>query len=459
MSQSILTTNSIKYTLKLLFNIANPKRNLKYSIYYNENEFKVIVNFKDSEKRIIFYLVPDSFWFDLINSKRKIKWIRNSEFSELQGIGFELIPILFNKDCDRPFIDIVNENEMIFNFDIISSSFFMLSRWEETVNKNRDKHGRFSAYQSTAYKQDFLNIPIVDVYGLILRNYLKILFNNIDLGFNEFSVKLSHDIDEVRRFSGFKRTIKTIIGGDLIKRKNILFTLDSIKAAIKTLINRKEDPYIKGILELANISKEYNLNSSFYFKTSEKSNYDSGYKIDNTVRNVIGKLQKSGFEIGFHPGYTAYENYNVFIKERKELEIILGHSNYGGRHHYLRFEVPNTWRIWEKAGFKYDSTVGYADYEGFRCGTCHPFQPYDIDYDRELNIIEIPLIVMEATLNGYRNLTPQEGLENIIDLATKCKNVEGVFTLLWHNETIYREWKPWFNIYKKAAKFLSSLIS
>mgnify|MGYP000971870045 CR=1 FL=1 len=39
--------------------------------------------------------------------------------------------------------------------DVFASCFFMLTRWEEYVNKNRDKHDRFSANESLAYKQGF----------------------------------------------------------------------------------------------------------------------------------------------------------------------------------------------------------------------------------------------------------------------------------------------------------------
>lgn len=72
-------------------------------------------------------------------------------------------------------------------------------------------------------------------------------------------------------------------------------------------------------------------------------------------------------------------------------------------------------------------------------------------YDRELDIYEIPLLVMEGTLQGYRNLTPEEGLYSIVELMNKCRNVEGIFTLLWHNTSLCREWGTWIEgVYKKV---------
>lgn len=456
MSKSILTINSIKYTLNHLFNIANPKGNLEYDIDYSTEDNKVTVNFINSNEKFIFNIVPMDRWYRLIKNEREIKWIDQKDIDGLGDIGFNKIPLLFWKEDEDRIVEI-KENHIVFHMDIISSSFFMLTRWEEITDNNKDIHGRSLAKNSVSYKQGFLNIPVVDMYGMILRNYLKLTFSNRDLGRNKFSLKLSHDIDEVRRFLGIKKTIMTILGRDLIINKSISFMIDSVKQLIKTIKNKENDPYIDGIKKIAEISKRFNIDSAFYFKTSDESIYDNSYEIDQSIKGVIKKLQKDGFEIGFHPGYEAFEDYKVFMKEKHRMDEVLGYSFYGGRHHYLRFRVPETWKFWEEAKLKYDSTLGYAEQVGFRCGTCHPFKPFDIEEDREINIVEIPLIVMDVTLIGYQNLAPSEGYKHILDLAEKCNKVEGVFTILWHNGIVFNEYKPWFDMYAEVIESISKV--
>ena len=56
----------------------------------------------------------------------------------------------------------------------------------------------------------------------------------------------------------------------------------------------------------------------------------------------------------------------------------------GGRQHYLRWKSPDTWRILEKTGLKYDVTLSFADHEGFRCGICFPYKPFDVVENRIL---------------------------------------------------------------------------
>lgn len=444
-----MTKNSIEYTINQLFKIANPKGNIKYDININEDNRKVIISIKESDKKIIFNLVEDKAWYDLIEEKcEELNWIGNSRDTYK-------IPVLFWENKELPFVNIKSD-EIIFNGDIISSSFFMLSRWEEKLANESDVHGRFRFADSVACKYNFITIPVVDEYGMLLRKYLKILLPNIDLGENEFRIKLSHDIDDIRRFESVKTAIRTL-GGDLIKRKSINLFNKSLKEWKESSKCPEKDPYFLGVYELANISKQYNMDSAFYFKTSDKSDHDSGYIIEDYVKKCISCLQNEGFEVGFHAGYYTYKNYDNFMKEKERLDKVLGYTSYGGRQHYLRFDVNTTWKYWGQAGLKYDSTVGYAEHEGFRCGTCHPFKPFDIDEDIKLDVIEIPLIVMDGTLQSYRNLTPEEGMNFIMDLINKCGEVEGVFTLLWHNTSIYRGWEDWFEgVYKKTLNLINS---
>jgi len=124
--------------------------------------------------------------------------------------------------------------------------------------------------------------------------------------------------------------------------------------------------------------------------------------------------------------------------EKARLDAVLGETHYGGRQHYLRFQAPDTWRHWEQVGLAYDSTLAFADHEGFRGGTCHPFRPFDVQQDRELNLWEHPLIVMDRTLLNYRGLAPAQAVERVLQLARRCKSVEGDLILLWHNSLLAR---------------------
>jgi hypothetical protein len=124
-----------------------------------ENRNKLIIqdHFFNKYKNDLEYL-------ELKNIPAKVDFIQN-EFTNEKNI----ITIYGNSK-----IETINQEfkTIVCKVDIFASSFFMLTRWEEHVNEKRDNHNRFSAYDSMAYKNNFLERPIVDEYVYMLKNML-----------------------------------------------------------------------------------------------------------------------------------------------------------------------------------------------------------------------------------------------------------------------------------------------
>ena len=66
------------------------------------------------------------------------------------------------------------------------------------------------------------------------------------------------------------------------------------------------------------------------------------------------------------------------------------------------WSTPETALHLEAAGIAYDTTLGFADRAGFRCGTCHEYPMFDIETKRILNLRQRPLILMEASVFSER---------------------------------------------------------
>ena len=173
------------------------------------------------------------------------------------------------------------------------------------------------------------------------------------------------------------------------------------------------------------------------------------------ARECLEALRGGGFEIGLHAGYRTLGDSGRLAEEKGRLAGILGHGRFGGRQHYLRFRVPDTWRDWESVGLTYDSTLTFFDHEGFRCGTCHPYRPFDLERNRELGLWEIPLIVMDGTLRDYRRLSPAAAATHALALAKRCEAVGGTFALLWHNSSLEGSWRAWSEVYEGLVAWLA----
>ena len=352
----------------------------------------------------------------------------------------EDIPIIFGNKI----LNIKNSKLIICGIDIFASIFFMISRWEEYVNLNRDDHNRFPATESVSYKNGFLNRAIVNEYVEMLMNMLLFLGFKKDKRLKKKQLVLTHDIDRLYTWNNWQQVTRVAIG-DLLKRKSIRLAKERFTEYNLIKSKKINDPYDTFDI-LMNISEEYGLKSHFYFMSGGLTKYDNRYCIDEPkCIELISKIKHRGHIIGFHSSYNAYNDSIQFKKEKEKLENVIGQEVTEGRGHYLRFEIPVTWQINEDYGMKIDSTCGYADRVGFRCGTGQEYSVFNILTREKLKLKERPLLLMDTTLFGYQKLDQ----DIIRDLVINLSLHTNMFTVLWHNTQIQH-----MNEYEKLIGFL-----
>jgi hypothetical protein len=320
--------------------------------------------------------------------------------------------------------------------DLLLSLLCTLSRVEEMRPVTRDEHGRFPASASVAVQRGFLERPIVDEYGLAFEQVLSALLPSWKSDRPPLRVNLTHDIDDVGIPFQFRAAI-----GHTLKRRELLATLRDLASTFTPI----EPIELALVRALAHVSKARGFHSAFFWKGSPRSPMDSGYDpFHPKVQSVISHLKEQGFELGVHPGYSTFGSKPALENEVGLLRKALAVQKVGGRQHYLRWS-PQTWLDWESCGLAYDSTVGFADFIGFRAGTAFPFRPWSFSENRELNLIEVPLIVMDCTPVKYMGLSREEGLARIRNCIHRTAAVGGVFTLLWHNVPLLEpEYDGWY---------------
>ena len=340
------------------------------------------------------------------------------------------------------------------NVDIIASSFFMLSRYEEIVSTERDQYGRFPARESIAYKEGFVDRPVVN-------EYLELLWNWIDsfgLGImrkplwpqgKDFAVCLTHDVDHVRKWESDRHSARLLLGDKPFEATRLW------SGSIVSMLKR-ENPYWN-FEEIVAREKQYGFNSSFYFLAGRHHPFDGSYKINsNEVRALIKWLENEGAEVGLHGSFESYNNEAMLSNELATLTSI-AKNVCGVRQHRLRLDPQLTFSAQEKAGLGYDTTLGFAEHEGYRSGIAFPYHPYDLRRNRPFALLEIPLTIMDGTLSQaqYRNLTPDKGWEATRKILETTKRFKSCVTLLWHNSCFAQQCSPGFgDIYWKALEWI-----
>jgi hypothetical protein len=155
----------------------------------------------------------------------------------------------------------------------------------------------------------------------------------------------------------------------------------------------------------------------------------------------MARIANRGHEIGVHPSYRTYRDP---ARTKAEFESVrdaaanegVDQNVWGGRQHYLRWSNPDTWQNWTDAGLSYDSTLGYPERPGFRCGVCREFSAFNLLRRERLALRERPLVVMDESLFGYMKLDWNEAADTMKALNDTCRRWAGDFTLLWHNSSL-----------------------
>jgi hypothetical protein len=340
-------------------------------------------------------------------------------------------------------------NDFSFKKDYIGTIFFFLSGyWEYIHNEIKDNYGRFSALESFQHKKNIIEEPVVDILVEKIKEKLNLTYKN-----ENPRAYITHDIDFLGLPKGFQ-FIKSI-GGDVLKRKDFKIAFDKMR---RKIIN--DDPH--SVNRLIDIHKKYSTKGTFFFMPDiQPKETVGGYNVkknEESLKDIEKKILNINSKVGIHYDVRHLKE-NRMKNDIEKLNNIFETKIESGRAHFLIFDIRKSFDVYEKADLKIDTTGSFADRVGFRFGTSKPFNPYNFKENREYNLIEIPLIVMDGSLQNenYMNLSPEEGFEKIKELIDKIKKYKGTFTFLWHNTSFYTHlWKDWEWVYEETLKYLKN---
>lgn len=419
-----------------------------------EKNNQVVMTLEGHEGQILFP-TQDSVFHQSISNFPSFQWN-----AKVEGFDYpinEFLPAPGSVPLRQPLID-VSSREARIHYDIPGLTFWMLSRREEIGRTDLDSHQRFPAISSHAFRHDYLDRPIIDEWLAILGQVIQRVWPEIGLKEHQFEIKVSHDVDAPARygFQGPKGLIRTVVGDVLLHR-----SFKSAVIAPWVWLNSRHQIHP---LDPANTfdwlmaqSESHGLASAFYFicgRTNPAK--DAHYELEfPSIRKLMREIHRRGHEIGLHPSYDTYKHPELIRREAESLKRVcdeegIQQAQWGGRMHFLRWDQSITLRAWEEAGLSYDSTLGYADHPGFRCGTCHEYPAFDPARDKQLGLRVRPLVAMDCTVMGeqYLGLGPTElAFQKFVGLKQMCQKTGGKFTLLWHNSYF---WDPrHFGIYQR----------
>ncbi len=426
-------TNRLGYTLNVVF------QHLLHTDFSITTDEEYFLNHGDAKLNYGHKRLGDSLFIKSHSLLFQTSIEEQEPHAECRDGQWKLFP-MYGRDLD-------------FDFDPLAATFYMVSRYEEYLPHREDEHGRFCAEESLTHHAGFLHLPVADQWAQLIKN--KITERYPDHPFPRLHYRFVHtvDIDAAWCYlhKGFFRTLMGL-GRDLFWRRD----LEEVRRRFRVLCHREADPFDS----FDYIIRQHQILAPgahllFFVLLADYDNYDKpASHLNPHMRQLVQHLDDYA-KMGIHPGYPSLEHPEQTDEEIKRLEHIIHRTIVRARFHFLRLQLPRSYRILQHAGIRHDYTMGYADTVGFRAGISVQYPFYDLERDLETELLIHPFCVMDTTLQKYMALTPQEGLEKYKALIDSVREVNGTYCCIVHNQNLtdLYGWAGWREVYEQMLDY------
>ena len=404
-------------------------------------QFKDDVNDYELSSPNIKLIIEDHFfnhfkeplsYLNLSNIPTRLNWFH--------GLGLEL-PMIYGEDKY-----IQNEKNVIVGLDVFASTFFMLTRWEESL-LGREEKGDCDETQLFAVKHGIFNRSIVNEYAAFVRKLFPL---DLPISKRNYKVALSHDVD------GFLTPTWIRIAKDAVKQtihgapKNKVLVLTwkeeiKYKRAFPTAFDQFEW-YTK-------LCEKYNIPEWFYFKVCGRGETEATYLYDDKqTKEIVERLKRKNnpnFVFGFHPSQNMFGKKQQWDKELSRITALLQKKPTIGRNHHLLYN-HETLRLWESIADNplHISNCVFHKRHGFRSGVCVPYRIYDLYQRRVMNLIEHPCQIMDTVIRYDEKVKSEiERWQDVQTAIDFVKQYQGELVLTWHiyirNKKLIQDYFQW----------------
>ena len=344
-------------------------------------------------------------------------------------------------------------NKSALAYDIFAASFYLVSRYEEYLPHLKDKYNRFKAEESLAFKFDFLQKPVVNIWAKQLISVIEDKFPYLKIKSPTFKYISTIDIDNAYLYKGkgFVRSVAFLL-------KAILsFDIDSFKMALAVSSKKRKDPFDTYSLQF-NLQKKYKLDVRYFLLLGDYGLNDKNISHSNSNFQALVKRLADLAPVGVHPSFGSNIKETQLAVEVKRLEDIQKRSVTFSRQHFLQLSFPKTYKRLLDVGITNDYTMGYASALGFRAGIASSFTFYNLDMEQVLPIKVHPFAIVDDTLKFNMQLKPDYVIQELSKIINEVKQVDGTLISIWHNDTFsdVGVWKGWRNVYEDMVKLIQT---
>ncbi len=370
-------------------------------------------------------------------------------------------PLLFENDIRPQQTDCFESNGIKaffktggdYPFDIFAASFYLLSRYEEYLPAPKDIYSRYAHENSLAFKEHFLHLPLVNIWLQNLRARLIEKFPAFTIHQSPFTFLPTYDIDEAY---SYKHKNWWRNAGAAIK-DFLTAGLEKVRLRKRVRKNKIEDPFDSyDWIDELNVAN--NLKPRYFFLVPDKlGKYDRNIlPTEKAMRSLIQRHAEK-YDIGVHPSWQSGDHAPLIKYEIHTLENITKKKITASRQHFIRFELPETFRRLQESGITEDFSMGYGSINGFRASIASPFYLFDLEKNESTGLLLYPFCYMEANSFYEQKDEPMEALHEMSHYYNEVKKVNGTLIMIWHNTFLGTDerFKGWRDVYAQFVREIS----
>ena len=337
-----------------------------------------------------------------------------------------------------------------FPFDVFAASFYLLSRYEEYLPHKKDMYGRYAHENSLAFKERFLDQPLVNLWFKEFKEALKKIFPALIIHHSLFTFLPTYDIDIAWSYK--HKGLWRSLGGSI--QSLVKGNWKQFKERINVLRGKQKDPFdTYGWLN--HLHQQYNLKPYYFFLLAQRvSHYDKNISPRRkALQDLIGD-HLIRYPVAIHPSWRSGDEPSLLKKEIEILQNITGNKVVSSRQHYIRFNLPETFRRLIDLGIQIDLSKGYGSINGFRASVTSPFYWYDLEREKQIELILFPFCYMDANSFYEQEYTVQQALEEMQHYYKMVKSVDGTFIMIWHHHFFGtdKSYAGWMEVYEQFIK-------
>lgn len=333
-------------------------------------------------------------------------------------------------------------------FDLFSALFFLLSRYEEYYSFMPDKYDRYPPEQSILFEHGWLQRPLADEWIWQLYKMLKDEYKlSVSLDAYRFIPTYDIDIAYSYKHKGWKRL------AGAAARELLNGNMKAVSDRMHVLSGKKQDPY-DCFNWLSEKHKAFKLYPIYFILVAKQTTaFDKNISPEAPEMQALIKRLSEEALTTLHPSYYS-NNDKIFTEEKLLIEKLTEKKVTQTRQHYIRLQLPQTYRHLIDQSIHADYSMGYGSRLGFRAGTGRSFPWYDLLSDKETELTIHPFCFMDSTAHYEEKLSTEQALETMRQMKDVLQRTSSQMITVFHNFSLGTdaEWEGWSELYEQFLR-------